>query len=250
MNLGIKVNQLRDELAEVIVEKDEMLGIYYKELIRLYAEKIGQYEDYLHEREYTYLRLKRKLEMIEYEKKKSLDIDLYTIDQRLDADYEDFEVRIRTRKKLTEKSLGGGGLDFNGKHYAKLRQYYKDVVRAIHPLIFPDLSPEDRRTWTMAYKAYEDLDLQKMEAYSIGLAYMDQDYEDYVKGEDSYLEEQIHEKKKYMASMERLHPFNKREILADEERIGQERARINKRIREVDEKISQTENKILFALSS
>lgn len=253
--LRLRLEELRDELASLLVDKDEMLNLGYQDLNASYSQKIGRYEIYLFEREYEYIRLQRKVEIVKlYQKGSKEGLDLYSIDQQLDKDYKDFKLRIESRKKIAEESeayFREG--KFSPNNYKLLRSLYWNIVREIHPDIGNTLSEEDKRIYLGASKAFEDKNLQKIQAYEISLSFRDPEpilNEEDIREEIIRVSKNISQTQRYIGSVKKLHPYNKKPLLEDDKAVEAKVIDLEERIKETDLKISDLENQLLDLLIS
>src|SRR5699024_7460630 len=157
--------------TDLLVEKEEMLTSEYQELNANYSQKLGKYELALYEREYEYIRLKKKIEMISsIQKNGEMNIDLYSLNLQLDSDYKDFKNRIESRRQLAKESedfMINQQLNYN--KYSKLRENYWNLIRESHPYLKLNATAEDKAKWAKINRAFEDKDYYKVETYALGL---------------------------------------------------------------------------------
>lgn len=249
-----KVNELRDQLTDLLVEKEELLTIFYQELNAAYGQSIGKYELYLYERELSYKKIKAKNEKIQRMiENGQRDINLYDIDKQVDKDFIDFENKIeayRETSQLDKKYLDMEKIKY--RNYKKLRKTYWDLARHNHPKLKKEASKEDRDFWKKVKKAFEEGDLKELETLKISLDYRDQGQkasETQLEDEISYLDGQIKSTKDYIKKLKGLHPYNKKDLLEDMSRLRGKQEELASKTQEVSVKINQMEKELLDLLS-
>lgn len=246
-----KLQDLKDMLTDLLVEKEEMLTSGYQELSASYSQKLGKYELYLYEKEYEYIRLKKKLEMISYKQKNGQkDIDLYSLDLQLDKDYKDFENRIESRRQLAKESEDFiKNQQLNYDKYSKLRENYWNLLREYHPYFKAKASSEDKAKWSKINKAFEDRDYYTIENYALGLNYEEDDVSDEQLEElISSLEKKIEDTLTYIDSLKKLHPYNKKNLLESVGEVKVKKENIINRSAVVAGKINCLQNNLIELL--
>lgn len=246
-----KIKDLKDMLTDLLVEKEEMLTSEYQELNASYSQKLGKYELALYEREYEYIRLKKKIEMISsMQKNGEMNIDLYSLNLQLDSDYKDFKNRIESRRQLAKESedfMINQQLNYN--KYSKLRENYWNLVRESHPYLKLNANAEDKAKWVKINRAFEDKDYNKVETYALGLNYSEDKLSDEYQEElISHLEKKIKEAMTYMDSLKKLHPYNKKNLLESTREVYEKKEKILERTVEVNSKIMSLENDLIDLL--
>lgn len=248
-----KIKDLRDQLTDLLVEKEEMLTIGYQELNASYSEKLGKYEIHLYEREYEYVRLRRKIDLIRQQHDKgNTDIDLYTLDKKLDDDYKDFRLRINSRRKVAEESEEFFAEDkLSLQDYNKMRSLYWQIARSIHPELSKDENYENNRTWKKVSDAFVEGDLYTIETYAISLSDDEENIDisdELLEEEKDYLERKIKETSRYMSSLSKIHPYNKKAMLDDMEELHEKKLVVEEKTESVDKKIKDLENQLIDLL--
>lgn len=248
-----KIKDLKDMLTDLLVEKTEMLTIGYQELNASYSENLGKYEIYFYEREYEYAKLKRKIELIGLKHdKEDFNIDLYSLNKKVDEDYKDFRIRLNSRRKLASESETFMKDKLDLGQYSKMRKLYWNIARKIHPELSIDGKSQDRRAWDKVNRAFEEGDYYTIETYEISMSYsggekLDDDEKELEK-QVNYLEKKIRDTQDYIESLAKIHPYNKKDILEDIEELKRKQSVIEIKTESVDKKISELENQMVDLL--
>ena len=89
-----EVEMLRTELSMLVLERDELRFVECKNIEMAYMLELGGLEYKAYEAQCTYLRLKRKVDLIQARKNRQEPVDLAAIDSALDIEFAEFQEKL------------------------------------------------------------------------------------------------------------------------------------------------------------
>jgi hypothetical protein len=156
-----EVDILKTELSVMILKLDELRFVICKDIEMNYMLELGDLEFKVFKAECTYLRCKRKLEMIQTKLNRQETIDLDSIDKQLDKEFEKYMEEINKKlEELNEAIYRNGCRYLCDEESSELKKLYRYIVKRIHPDMNPNLSEEFKKLFFNAVTAYKHGDLK------------------------------------------------------------------------------------------
>lgn len=245
--LILEINELREEIADLIVEKDELINYVCKDIKIDYILKIGALEYKLTVAENIYLKNLRRLELIEEKLMKNLKVNLEAIEKKIKAEFKEkdkieneMSADIDFAIYMTELELFDYDMiDEMNVDYFKLQTLY-------NPIFDLEESEEKIKMYKKIEKYYQKGDYKKLHKLA-------KDY-----NEDDIFQDEISNLKKlrekYINILEQLgkevrkikntFPYNQRVILQDENLCRRKKDGINRDIIMINTENKKIEKKI------
>lgn len=157
------VERLRTELSMLLSERDELRFVICKNIETAYYLKLGALEYKAYEAQCTALRLKRKIEIIQARINRQEKVVLSNIEAVLDAEFEEYQAKLNEQIDKMNEALKRNTAEYLSEEENKeLKKLYRSVVKALHPDINPNVSPQETALFENAVTAYKNGDLASL----------------------------------------------------------------------------------------
>ena len=155
-----EVDKLRAELSMLIYEYDELRFVECKNIEMVYMLSLGSIEYKAYEAECTYLRLKRKLELIQAKKNRQEPIVVSEIEEALDEEFDEYQKKLDEHISKMNDALDRGKFEqLSDEETKELKSIYHKVVKELHPDLNPEESQAKIELFEKAVEAYRNGDL-------------------------------------------------------------------------------------------
>lgn len=251
-----KCKKLKNQLINIIEEKESLIKHKFFYLKSEYIEKIGFLEFELYELDLRLGETMRRIELVNLALESNIPFNLYHIESEVKREFEDFEELLKLKDK--EIQFSRYFLDMNkmsDEEFLELKKYYKKTIRLIHPSINFNLSELQKNLWNKANIAYENVNLIYLKiiyklAYdeSINMTRMEDCSNEEISSQIYYFEDTI---KKYLEEIDELKenfPFNKEELLKNETKVKEIRKDLSQSINEAKNILEMLEEHFLLIL--
>ena len=162
--LAAEVAALRDELASLLAEVDELLEFVRPNLLALYQVRLGPAELELLAARYELARVKRAIDLAQAALNAGRKPDPARIEETLAREAAEWTERLdAAARKLKAAAEHLKGL-LSKEESAELRKLYLVLVKKLHPDLHPDLSDDERKLWHKVQDANRLNDLPGMRA--------------------------------------------------------------------------------------
>jgi len=162
--LAAEVAALRDELASLLAEVDELLEFVRPNLLALYQVRLGPAELELLAARYELARVKRAIDLGQAALNAGRKPDPARIEETLAREAAEWTERLdAAARKLKAAAEHLKGL-LSKEESAELRKLYLVLVKKLHPDLHPDLSDDERKLWHKVQDANRLNDLPGMRA--------------------------------------------------------------------------------------
>lgn len=222
-----EVDILKTELSVMILKLDELRFVICKDIEMNYMLELGDLEFKVFKAECTYLRCKRKLEMIQAKLNRQETIDLDSIDKQLDKEFEKYMEEINKKlEELNEAIYRNGCRYLCDEESLELKKLYRYIVKRIHPDMNPGLSEQYRNLFFSAVTAYKDGDLKTIkliyrliedEDFDSNLTYYD--YEDI----KDNLEKNIEDVDDEIENIKSKYPYTLKDLIKNKKEVERRR---------------------------
>ena len=160
-----EVEKLRTELSMLMLERDELRFVICRNIETEYMLKLGSLEYKAFEAQCTYLRLKRKAELLQATRNRQEIMDLKAVETQLDKEFADFQAKLNAQITKMNEALRLSKCEcLSDEDNKELKSLYRKVVRALHPDLNPDVTPEQIELFYHAVDAYKAGDLRLLRA--------------------------------------------------------------------------------------
>lgn len=249
-NLKAEVERLRTELSMLMLEYDELRFVICKNIETEYMLKLGSLEYRAYEAQCTALRLKREIELIQARKNRQEKIDLENITGILDWEFAEYAEKLNKQIDKMNQALDRSQSEqLPEDESQELKRLYRKIVKALHPDIHSDISPEQLELFHHAVEAYKNGDLETLRIISAMLgddiSYMNnEDSISRLRKEKARLEEMIRSVRDSIAKIKQDYPYTMKEILEDKDKLAQRKAELEEILQHYTEWIKIYEDKI------
>lgn len=233
---------LKGEFIQIYTQLDYLKKEEGKNLEALYYSKIGHKELELHEKEIEYLKLKRKVEILNSCFHRGVDYNLEEIEETIKKELESYYNSVSDLyKKITSADCRISNLVPVEKEVTSL---YRKLAKRLHP----DFCKEGEKYqdyWQRLQECYSTHDLDGMKSLELMLEFEAESEEDLEKDIDKKIEEIMTKiKNLYTEKWELLktYPYNMKIYIEDEEWVKEKIESIKKEIDSFDLKIENLKN--------
>lgn len=243
--LKAEVEKLRTEMSLLLLEKDELLLVECKNIEMSYMLILGNLEYRAYELQCAVLRLKRKIEIIQAKKNRQEKIDISNIEKSLDEEFSEYKKKLDEQIDKMNDALERSKCEvLSAEESNELKKLYRQVVKALHPDLNPNISKAQLNLFNNAVSAYENGDLNSLRLISAMVAEpvlsdCEENSMETLKNEKKRLIELIGVVYEMIKKIKNEYPYILKPILKSEEEI-------NKRKSELEVIISQLAESLEF----
>ncbi|WP_407414005.1 hypothetical protein [Methanobrevibacter sp.] len=208
-----EVANLKDQLSQLIFQYDNLISHVGPEIERQYVLKFGRYEYKLYELELKIDKLRRKLQLIQIEINHENPIDLDKIEKILQEEFEEYEKQVHDQIdeiKFLEENTPEKLSESDTK---KLKKLYRMLIKKLHPDLNPNQTFFELNLFYRAVYCFEHGDLNGLE--SVAAILPENAGEETSQIDD--LKRLVKEYEDKIMELKKKYPFNKRELLEDED---------------------------------
>ncbi len=235
-----EVTNLKNQLSQLIFQYDNLISHVGPEMERRYVLEFGRYEYKLYELELKIDKLRRKLQLIQIEINHENPIDLDKIEKILQEEFEEYEKQVQdqideikfleenTPEKLSERDT------------KKLKKLYRMLIKKLHPDLNPNQTFFELNLFYRAVYCFEHGDLKGLE--SVAAILPENAGEETSQIDD--LKRLVKEYEDKIMELKKNYPFNKRELLEDEDSGRKYKDMLSELIEDRKKDIENLENKI------
>ena len=235
-----EVKKLKEQLAQLIFEYDNLVNHVCPEIEMNYVLEFGLYEYRLYKLELEIDKLKRKIQLIRIEINHGNEVDLDKIQKKLDEEFEEYEKKVQAQ--IDEiKSLEENGPDkLSPEDSKKLKKLYRMLIKRLHPDLHPNQTFFELNLFYRAVHCFENGDLKGLESVATLLP------EDEVEevSEIEKLKELVREFEERIFKLKEDYPYNKRELLEDKDACNEYISMLLDLIDDREEDVKNLENRI------
>jgi hypothetical protein len=245
---------LREELAQLMTEADDLLHLAKPNLLALYQAKIGVHEFKALEAQVRCGRLKRQLELIQASLNRGERPNPVEIECAVEIEFLDWQARLHAAAEKIAAAESHLRRVLRPQDDQELKKLYYGLAKRLHPDANPHLTDEQRRLWTRVQAAYRAADLAELRALALiatgetGAAPAAPKPLEELRREQARLRERLHAALQQLERIASEPPFTWREELEDESRLAARREEISRRVRDFSERSSALQAQIEILL--
>ena len=158
-----EVKQLKEDIASLYEEKDELVYHICKNIEAEYMSKVGILEYKLYEFNCKILRLKRKIEL--YQQKINMQElpDENEIENKLDKEYSQYEKKLNSISNTIQKLLYRKNLDFLSEEESReIKKVYRKLIKKLHPDLTKENNKQKEKLLIQVTNAYKQWDIETL----------------------------------------------------------------------------------------
>lgn len=239
-----KAERLRTELSMLLLERYELQFVICKNIETIYMLKLGSLEYKAYEAQCNFLRLKRKLELIQAKKNRQEKVILSDIEMILDQEFVKYQERLNEQiDKMNTAIEHSKGTTLSDEENKELKKIYRKIVKSIHPDVNPDITESQRTLFENAVEAYKSGDLPTLKIIGGMVAEPNIpeksiDAMTALKDNAENLEKMIISVQEDIAEIKNSYPYTMKDIVEDEEKMAEQKGKIENIIAQYNEGIA------------
>lgn len=241
LELEKEIKKLRTEISMLLLERDELRLVVCKNIETAYMLALGGLEYKAFELNCSVLRLKRKIDLIQAKKNRQEKVEISLIEKILDKEFVQFQQQLDEQINKINKALEYSSREtLSDEETKEIKKLYRNIVKALHPDLHPDVTPAQLQLFQNAVQAYENGDLNSLriiaemvtepvipEQTEDGMALLVKDKERLAKCLEQIRNEITIIKSEY--------PYTLKALVEDPEKIAEKRAELEQTIVELKE---------------
>ncbi len=167
VTLKAEVEKLRTEISMLLLERDELRLVVCKNIETAYMLSLGSIEYKAYELHCELLRLKRKIDLVQAKKNRQEKVVLSAIEEQLDEEFTEYQRQLDEQINKMNKALDHSkGRVLTDEETKEIKKTYRNIVKALHPDLHPDITPAQIQLFQNAVQAYENGDLNSLRIIS------------------------------------------------------------------------------------
>lgn len=235
--LIIEVNKLKENIAELMEERDELVFHVCKDIEAKYMSEIGVLEYKLYEFQCKILRIKRKIELYQLRINRQEKINESEIETQLEVEYKQYQEKLNQMFKEIQDSLVRGSTERLSEEETKeLKTIYRKLIKKLHPDLNSENVEKNRKLLEQVMHAYECADLKSLRNFELLISEIRDNEEaqlgeldDLRKKKDEY-QTIIHGLIGAIKTIKNSYPYNMIEFLKNKDLINQKKIELNEEI--------------------
>lgn len=249
--LKAEVEQLRIELSMLLLQRDELRLVECVNIETAYMLAIGSLEYKAYETECTYLRLKRKVEMIQTRMNRQEKVCIADIDQQLDNEFEAYQKALDEQIGKINAALERSSAEcLTPEEVKEFKKLYRRIVKVLHPDLHPEQTEAKQRLFLNAVQAYKNGDLSalRMIAEMVDQSALSEDSGDAMSvllKEKERLLNMLREIEQDMEDIKTEYPYTVKDLVENPEKMAARRTEIEQILRDYQEAIQIYQQRIL-----
>lgn len=165
------LEKLRTEISMLLLERDELRLVICKNIETAYMLALGSSEYKAFELQCKVLRLRRKIDLIQAKKNRQEKIVLSAIEETLDEEFAEYQRQLDEQINKMNKALDHSkGTPLTEEETKEIKKIYRNIVKALHPDLHPEVTPAQVQLFQNAVEAYEHGDLNSLRIISTMVA--------------------------------------------------------------------------------
>lgn len=163
--LHTRIEQLRTEIAVLLLQRDELQLVRSKRIEAAYLRRFGALELKLCEVFLHCRRAKRRLELLRASINRRQAPDSAAVEESLDREFSEGMDQLTDKAKYLTRTIDSvpGAASLSSAGLRKLKQLYRQAIKALHPDLHPEQTDREARLFQSAVRAYRSCDLEALD---------------------------------------------------------------------------------------
>ena len=222
-----EIEELKLEISELVVIKDNLIYHVCKNIWNEYIEKIGKLEYESFSAQYRALKEKRKFEIIMKKLNIFEYINMKEIDKQIEAEYENYKKDLLDMESNIKKADEySANVELSVDKSQELQKIYKKFVQKIYVEINPNVTDSEKELFNEAQNAYEKGDYNQLKLLELKLDDLPKHMEEYIgelrelkskKNQYKWLKKSLEDKIK---KIKKTFPYNELSFLTKEKDVN------------------------------
>ena len=158
-----EVKQLKEDIASLYEEKDELVYHICKNIETEYMSKVGILEYKLFEFQCEILRLKRKIELYQIKINRQEIPNEKEIEEKLNIEYKEYKQKLNQMSNDIQDALNRKNYGILSEENSKeLKSIYRKLIKKLHPDLNNKDSEKNKNLLLQVTRAYENGDLETL----------------------------------------------------------------------------------------
>ena len=241
VTLKAEVEKLRTEISMLLLERDELRLVVCKNIETAYMLALGSLEYKAFELHCQFLRLKRKIDLVQAKKNRQEKVVISAIERILDEEFEEYQQQLDEQINKMNKALDHSkGRPLIEEETKEVKKTYRNIVKALHPDLHPDITPAQIQLFQNAVQAYENGDLNSLRIISAMVAepVISEKSENgltILTKEKERLSKTIELIREQITEIKSEYPYTMKDLVDDPEQIAKKKAELEETINELKE---------------
>ena len=241
ITLKAEVEKLRTEISMLLLERDELRLVICKNIETAYMLALGSLEYKAFELHCEFLRLKRKIDLVQAKKNRQEKVVISAIEKILDEEFEEYQRQLDEQiNKMNQALDHSKGRPLTDEETKEIKKTYRNIVKALHPDLHPDITPAQIQLFQNAVQAYENGDLNSLRIISEMVAepVIPEKSENgltILAKEKERLSKTIELIREQITEIKSEYPYTMKELVDDPEQIAKKKAELEETIKELKE---------------
>jgi len=241
VTLKAEVEKLRTEISMLLLERDELRLVVCKNIETAYMLSLGSIEYKAYELHCKLLRLKRKIDLVQAKKNRQEKVVLSAIEEQLDEEFAEYQRQLDEQINKMNKALDHSkGRVLTDEETKEIKKTYRNIVKALHPDLHPDITPAQIQLFQNAVQAYENGDLNSLRIISEMVAepVIPEQSENgltILAKEKERLTRTLELIREQISEIKATYPYTMKDLVADPEKIAEKKKELEDTINELKE---------------
>lgn len=158
-----EIKQLKEDIASLYEEKDELIYHICRNIETEYMSKVGVLEYKLFEFQCKILRLKRKIELYQIKINRQEIPNENEIEKKLDDEYKEYEQKLNKMSNDLQDALNRKNYGILSEENSKeLKSIYRKLIKKLHPDLNKEDGEKNKNLLLQVTHAYENGDLETL----------------------------------------------------------------------------------------
>ena len=235
LTVHFEYEKLKNQLTDLVYEYEDLRNHICPNIEREYLINFGIYEYELYKKELELNKLKLKLKLLQIEINHENELDLVEIDEKVLKKYKEYEMNLKSSMDELENLIKNKDnyFDLSDEDAKELKRLYKLLIKRLHPDLNSNQEEFKKELFIKVTNAYKNGDLDELKA----LYNMLPSGEIEEKSSLDELRDLIHSFELKIQNIKEEYPYNKIDLLSDNEKMDEYKKGLQEMIDSCNEEI-------------